>query len=284
MQLTFQHRKNITGFYCIIFYLLMLHKWYNGLLFSSIKPFLFKPGYDLLTWLIMKTGLHQVFINNQTACVLFDVIFYSLPAILYFILQKSVKASSFVAALMLVTNFVYALCFTLFPTHGFEGYIAWLLFPVLFMAINLKSFYYLLNGLRYFSLFYFASAGCWKVIEYGVFNFNQMSGVLLFQHKEYLVSSPNFWYTHFIYWLINHPAISYILFVAATAVELSFVIGFLTKKFDRIFIAAFILFLLFDVLIMRIHYWEAMPLLIPLFYSGYQLPTTNNASIIQNSI
>jgi hypothetical protein len=272
MQLTHQHRKNITAGYCIIFYILVLYKWHNGLLMYQVKPFLYSNKFDIFSWALMKTGIHQWLQNNPTGWIIFDVIFYSLPLILWLNFLRSIKASAIVAAIMLVVNMVYIQCFTLYPTNSIEGHIALLLFPFLFITINLKSFHYVLNALRYFTLFFFSSAGFWKIVEYGIFDLNQMSGILLYQHKEYLVSSPGYWYTEFVYWLINHPQISYLFYVTGTLLELSFAIGFFTKKYDKLLIAGFILFLLLDMLLMRINYWEVSPLLLTLFYSKYRLP------------
>jgi hypothetical protein len=173
---------------------------------------------------------------------------------------------------MLIVNWVYIQCYTLYPTSSIESYTAWLLFPLLFITTNIKSFYFFLHGLRYFFLFFFASAGVWKLVQLGAFNTEQMSGVLLFQHKEFLTSSHGSWYSTFIYWLINHSTASYLLYVAGIIIELFFIVGFLTRKYDRWLIAGFVLFLLFNAIIMRIHYWEVSPFLLTLVFSKYTLP------------
>jgi len=46
---------------------------------------------------------------------------------------------------------------------------------------------------------------------------------------------------------------------------LFFIIGFFTRRYDRLLIALFILFLLADQFIMRIGYYEVTPFLIPLW-------------------
>jgi hypothetical protein len=220
----------------------------------------------------MQTGLHQWLLGNPTAFLLFDVVFYSMPLIYLFASKFNYKAGSIVAIIMLIVNWIYIQCYTLYPTNSIESYTAWLLFPLLFITTNLKSFYFLLHGLRYFFLFFFASAGIWKLVQYGAFNTEQMSGVLLYQHKEYLTSSPGVWHSSFIYWLINNPFVGYFLYLLGTLIELVFLIGFFTRKYDRWLIICFILFLFFDVLIMRIHYWETLPFLLTLVYSKYTLP------------
>jgi hypothetical protein len=130
----------------------------------------------------------------------------------------------------------------------------------------------MMHGLRYFFLFFFASAGIWKLVQHGAFNSEQMSGILLYQHKEFLTSSPEKWYSYFIYWLINNQGTSYFLYLAGTVIELLFIFGFFTKKFDKWLIGGFLLFLCFNAVIMRIHYWEMTPFLLTLLFSRFSLP------------
>ncbi len=275
MPLNEQHRKQIIRAFCIVFYLLMLLKWKNGFLLYQLQPVLFNTRFDLFVWVFMKTGIHQWLLNNPSGWLAFDVAFYSMPLLYLLAWLKSIKLASAAAVLMLVVNYTYIECYTLYPANSIESYSPWLLFPFLFMVSNLRSFYFILHALRYFFLFFFVSAAVWKFVQGGIFNIDQMSGVLLFQHKEYLASSPGFWYTSFIYWLISYRYVSYFLYVAATLLELSFITGFFTKKYDRLLAAAFILFILADILFMRIPYWEVSPFLITFLFSKYSLPLGN---------
>jgi hypothetical protein len=274
MPLTERHRKQIIYAYCIIFYLLMLSKLLNGLFLFQVKPFLFNNRFDLFTWMIMKTGLHQWLLNNPYGWIVCDVFFYSMPLLYLFAYKTSTRSVSAAAVVMLVVNFIYIQCYTLYPTSSVEGFIAWLLFPFLLMCITLKNFYFILHALRYFFLFFITSAAVWKFVQGGIFNIEQMSGILLFQHKEYLASSPDSWYTSFIYWLVSRPYISYFLYLTATVLELSFITGFFTRKRDYFLVGASIVFLLTDSFLMRIPYWEITPFLITLVFSKYSFPSS----------
>ncbi len=278
MQLTQHHSKHIAVGYCIIFYVLAVFKCWNGLFLFQVKPHLYNTRFDFVTWLLMDTGIHQWLLNNPNGWMLFDTLFYITP--LFFICSffYKQKAAAIAAALMLVTNWIYIQCFTLYPTNSMESYTAWLLFPFLFMMTNMRSFYFVLHALRYFFLFFFMSAGIWKITQGAVFNVEQMSGVLLFQHAEYLTSSPGDWYSKFIYWVVQHPAIGHSIYIAGTILEVGFVIGFFTKKYDTFLLVGFALFLLFDILLMRIHYWEVSAFLLTLYYSKYTLPIIEKQS------
>jgi len=249
----------------------MLYKIWNGGLLYQIKPHMFNTRSDVFTWIVMNTGIPKWLLDNRTGWLALDIAFYCMPLLYWLAYRKSIRLSSIVAILMLLINWIYVQCYTLYPANSIEGFIPWLLFPLLFICISLRSFYYVLHALRYFFLYFFASAGIWKIVQGGMFNFDQMSGVLLYQHKEYL-SSASGSYADFLYWLINHQSVGYALYIAATALELMFIVGFFTRQYDKLLIGLFILFLVFDVLVMRIPYWEVTPFLIPLLFSRYAAP------------
>ncbi len=233
----------------------------------QLQPFFFYTRPDFITWLFMQTGVHNWPLNNSAGCMLFDVLFYSAP-LLFFILDKKLnRFASVVAIIMLIINWIYVQCYTLYPSNSIEGHIAWLLFPIVFIPKKEKTFQLLFEGLRYFFLFFFASAGIWKIAQGGLFHTDEMSGVLLYQHKELLTNSPGYWQSNFILYLIQHTFFSYFLYLSSALLELGFIAGFFTKKFDRYLIAAFIIFLLLDQLIMRITYYEVIPFILTLWFT-----------------
>jgi hypothetical protein len=249
----------------MLFYALLLYKLYNGMLLYQMQPSFFYTRQDVFTWVFMQTGLHQWLINNPTGCLLFDVLFYTAPAI-YLLHYRNNKSTAYLTAIyMLLINWLYVQCYTLYATNSIEGYLAWMLFPFLFMPKKQETFEVLFDGLRYFFLFFFASAGLWKLKQAGVFYPAEMTGILLYQHNQLLTNSPGYWQTNFIAWLIQHQYVAYALYIAATVIELSFIAGFFTKKYDKLLVLLFLLFLVTDYFVMRIPYFEVTPLLLTLY-------------------
>lgn len=215
----------------------------------------------------MQSGIHRGLLNNRGGWILFDILFYSTP-LLYLGTYKYVsKLASAVAVIMLLVNWFYVQCYTLYPSNSIEGHIAWLFFPIVFIPEDKKTFILLFDGLRYFFLFFFVSATVWKVAQGGLFSISQMSGILLYQHKELLTSSPGYWQSNFLLWLIQRPQLSYLLYLFAALLELSFIIGFFTRKYDRLLLVLLVIFLVMDHLIMRITYYEIAPLALTLMFS-----------------
>ncbi len=275
MQITNQHRQRFTIGFLIIFYVLAIYKLVNGLWLFQAAPYFFINRFDGTTWLLMQTGIHQWLLDNKNGWLLFDAAFYFMPVVWYFTFRNNEKAGTVIAIVWLVINWLYVQCYTLFPINSIEGHIGWLLMPLLFATTRLKSFYYVMHGLRYFFLFFFASAGIWKLRQGGFFYPEQMSGILLLQHANYLVSAPESLFTKFIYFLIRHEAIGYALYIAATLLELVFIIGFFTRRYDKWLIVGFALFLLMDRLVMRIPYFEVLPLVMTFYFSKYNEPNTD---------
>jgi hypothetical protein len=261
-------------YFLLLFYTLAFYRWLNGMLLYQMQPQIFNTRYDITTWIFMLPGIHRWALGNPVAWTIFDIFFYCIPIIWFAIWRKNERAGQLAGIAMLVINWMYVQYYCLYPTSSIEMHLSWLLLPILFSTRKLKSFYFILHGLRYFFLFFFASAAIWKFRQGGFFNLEQMSGVLLLQHKEFLVTAPNNWYTHFIYWLIQHQTLGYLLYAAATLLELIFVVGFFTKKFDKWLFAGFILFLIMDMLVMRIPYFDLLPLAFTLLFSGYKEPVS----------
>src|SRR6476620_7192578 len=141
----------------------MLYKWMNGLFLYQIQPAFFYTRKDLVTWLFMETGIHQWLLNNHGGWSLFDMLFYSQP-LLYLVTYKYVsKLASAVAVVMLLINWFYVQCYTLYPSNSIEGHIAWLFFPIVFIPEDKKTFILLFDGLRYFFIFFFSFPSIWKV-------------------------------------------------------------------------------------------------------------------------
>jgi hypothetical protein len=259
-----QFKYKFTIYYCIFFYLLMIYKWINGMFLYQFEPTIFLNRFDGFTWVFMLTGIHQSVLNNETAWALFDSWFYAMPLMYLLVYRYAPKWSVIAAAWMLIVNWVYVQCYTLYPTNSIEAHMAWLLFPIAFLVNGPKTFRLLTEGLRYFFLYFFVSAALWKIVNGAVFNPEQMSGVLLYQHADLLSNSVGYWQTELINWLIQHKTFGFLLYVFATVLELFFITGFFTRRFDNWLMIAFIVFLLFDHLVMRIPYYELLPYLITL--------------------
>jgi len=252
-------------YYVIIFYTLFFYKLYNGLLLCQMQPLFLFVRDDIFSYLFIQTHLPQWLLLHPQYYIVFDGAFYLVPLIFLYVIIWKRRALPVAASVMLLINWMYIQCYTLYPTNSVTLYIAWLIFPVVFLVKDQKLFYLLFQGIRYFFLYFFFSAAIWKIVNGGVFNPLQMSGILLDQHKEMLASTSHWWMKSLIAWLIANSTLSYALYVAVTCMELMFSIGFFTRKYDYLLAGIYIVFLLADHLIMRIPYYETLPFLLTIY-------------------
>jgi hypothetical protein len=271
----FSTRRKVGQAYLLIFYALGIWKWLDGGWLYQYDPFVFQTRMDGTSWLFMRSGFHQWLISHPGIYIWADLFFYTMPLLWYLVDSRWPGRSWLLGWLMLLVNWVYVQTFTLYPTNSIEGHFAWLMMPLLFLVRDKKGFSLVLSGLRYVFLFFFFSAGFWKIYLGGVFNPAQMSNILVLQHGHFLTQAPNTFFTRWTQWLIYHPTIGWVLYLLATLNELIFVVGFFTRRWDRWLLVLFLIFLFFDQLVMQIAYYEMIPMLIPLYFSSRDLKKTN---------
>ena len=262
-------KQTILNYYCLIFYALLIFKWCNHMLLYQQQPIFIYDTFDVVSWLFMQTGIHQWMLQTKHF-LFFDLLFYSAPLLLFFTAHKKPKLTSIAAVYVLLVNWIYLQCYFLYPISSYTIFIVWLIFPSIFIARKHETFLLLFEGARYFFLYFFLSAGIWKIANGSIFNPDQLSAILLDQHKEMLTNSTDYWLSHFYQFIINHKHVFLILmYLTVTLMELSFIIGFFTKRFDGVLIIIYFVFLFADYFIMRIPYFETLPFVLTLYsYPG----------------
>ena len=245
---------------------------FNGLLFTQLKPVFFLNRLDLSLNLLFLTDIQHALINSNLLRLFFDVSYYVLPLLLLVACITNNRAQYLLAIVIVFFNLSYSLLLSSLSMLSMEGFVGWILVPLIFIPRSGKGFYYTLHCIRYIFLLNFFSAGFWKIRGGGFFNIEEMSAILLRQHAPYITELPGDWFTRCVYWLANHNTISYAFYCVATIAELLFVIGFFTKKYDKLLIAAFILFVVFNFALMRINYFAWSAFLGCLWFSKYAEP------------
>jgi hypothetical protein len=170
----------------------------------------------------------------------------------------------------------YAYVFSIFTFVSIEVFTAWMFVPLVFASSNIRTNYYLLHIVRILFLLIFFSTALWKVRAGGVFNAEQLSAILLRQHASLLLSDASSWFSQLVLFLIGNKALSYTIYLLAFLLEFIFVIGLFTRRYDRLLIVSFVLFLVFDYLLMEINYFPWTPFLGCLIFSRLEEPGSNS--------
>ena len=203
----------------------------------------------------MLSNLQHLLLKSFWLRVAFDGAFFILPVLLVAAVVYDFSIKKIIAYITIAFTIVYAIFFSSISYVSMQGYMSWILMPVVLSATSVKRFYYYLHLVRIIFITMFVAAAFWKIASGAVFNVEQMSGILLKQHAVYLVSNPEDWFTRFVYFLAAHTILAFSFYLAGTLVELAFVIGLFTRKYDRLLMAALLAFLFADYFLMQIYYF-----------------------------
>jgi hypothetical protein len=271
MHLNSKHKKQFVLFYLVCFLLNFCWLFYNNLLLAQKQPLFFINYLDVTRNIFMLTGLHKSIMSSNTVCVLLDLLYLLLPCLLTYIIYFEKSGYKSIAITASVYTLFYAIFFTLFSYLHVDYFIACIFIPLLFFAKSDEGFYYGLHSLRIVFVLMFLSSGLWKIRTGAIFNMEEMSGILLQQHKQFLWNNPNTILSKALYFLIENKASSYVFYLLGAIAELIFAIGLFTKKYDKQLAVVFILFLIMDLWLMQINYFNWFIFVGLLYFSKYRL-------------
>lgn len=255
MLLSEKHIKQFACFYLLCFLLNFGWFWWNGLLFSSLDPVFFFNSLDFTRNILMLSNLQHALLNNRWLRVTFDVIYLLLPLILTLAVLLNFKIKKGIAFITIGFTIVYAIFFSSVSYISMQGYMSWILIPLILSSTTIQGFYYYLHVVRIIFILMFVAAAVQKLYSGAIFNTDQMSGILLKQHAVYLVSNAEDWFTKFIYFLVQHKITAFAFYIMGTLAELILVIGLFTRRYDRILLVVFCAFLFADYFLMQIYYF-----------------------------
>lgn len=263
----------------MVFYLgcfLVLYAWfaYHGLLFYCIKPVFFLNKLDVTHNIFMLSNLQHMLMKNTWLQLFFDACFIILPLLLTYSCVKEYKWRSFIAVITGLFTIVYCSFLSTMSFVSVENYLAWMFVPFIFYPRSVKGFYFTMHMVRLLFAIFFFSAALWKLRTGAVFNLEEMSAILFRQHASYLTIGISNWYNNLMQFLISNPGFSYYFYLFAVVAEFVFIAAFFTRRFDKYLIISFLLFAVFDYLLMNINYFTWLPFMGCFYFSRFML---NNA-------
>jgi hypothetical protein len=200
----------------------------SGVSFSFLHndPF-FSIGVDPVYWLFYGIGIPQAIVTQQWMAIAADIMIFLLLALL--IKNPSNNKIAFTLMLMLLLFYV---TLTGYHTHrNYQAGFFLVLVPFIFKPEKSRQMAY--EAARYFLLFFYTSSAVLKLFSSSLYDGGHFSHVLTQQFVPYFLEGNTGWRTDLNLYLVNHPGIAQVLFVAGFIVELVTVIGFFTKRFDR---------------------------------------------------
>lgn len=256
-----KEQEQITKMVSLFLLVVWLWRWWQGLLLYQLQaaPFVSVEA-DNSFWLFHASLIPFLAIHS-VAGLFFDFIWLFAAGWLTFR-----QYSKWVGLALAAVFWSYFFIYNSVATHHEHTLVGLLFFTVLINIRQAENFVFCFVGLRYYAVFAMFSAGFWKLWRGSLFLPNQMSEILKRQHLEYLINYPDAVYSDFIIFLIQNPSISNWLWYAGWALELFFVVGFFTRKWDKILIFLFLAFFVMDYFLMNLCFIEFC-IFVLVFYS-----------------
>lgn len=267
-----KHIRQYALFYLLCF--LLNYAWFyvNGLTFSSLDPVFFTNRLDITRNVLMLTGIQHRLLSSETLRMTFDLGYLFSPLVLVFVIFKEGPGRTLVALAASAIALVYGVFFSSMSYISTEGYMSWILMPMVFASRRIKTSYLLLHCIRLIFILMMASTAWWKIRTGSLYNPDQMAGILLHQHSAYLVTGKQDWFTNLVYYLVQHRSLAFGIYLLAVLIEALFAIGLFTRKFDKQLLFLFCLFLVFDFFIMRINYSGWIVFTGCFYFSRFSMP------------
>lgn len=243
--------------------------WY-GLSMFQVAPVYLINRPDITGNLLWTIGLYKPLLHSEVFRLCLDVTFFLLPFFVVLSVRRRWRIRAVLALFTSLFAMAYAYMLSATTFLSIEVFTAQIFFPLVFTALSIRGIYYRLHMVRIVFILLFFTTALWKIRAGGVFNMEQMSGILLRQHTSILLEPQQSWFTTMLTHLIDQKGVSYSLYFFTVILEFIFAVGFFTTRFDRILIALFCLFIGFDYVLMEINYFSWLPFMGCLYYS--QLP------------
>jgi len=229
-----------------------------GLIQLQSPPFL-ELSADRIFWLLNSSGILQALLHYAPLSLSIDSLLLLLPLIsLRYPLQRAFSWA-YLPAISL-----YLIAYNASATHHEHSLIGLVAIAFLLCFKDSLRFSIVLSALRYYTCFIMASAALWKIGRGSLWQEGQITNILKLQHSKILTQAPDSLCGQWITFLLENPTVSDSLWWVATLLELIFLVGFFTRRFDALLFWAFWLFVACDYFIMGLHFWE-LGILTPLF-------------------
>jgi hypothetical protein len=191
---------------------------------------------DPLLWGAYFSKLPQFILSIKLYTIIFN-----LTIVLFFVLLFLYPLNNLFGAILFLLMLLFYFIFTGHLGHrNYQCGYVFILLPFLFRKITNRQIMY--ECCRYFLLFFYVSAALFKLKMGSIFDLNHMSIMVSDQFTPYFLEHNYSMRTDFNLFLVGHHTIAYILYVGAFLLELSAVIGFFTKKYDKYLAIIMLLF------------------------------------------
>ncbi|MCC6817607.1 MAG: hypothetical protein IT245_01770 [Bacteroidia bacterium] len=237
--------------------LALLYFWYSGMMLHHVwdSPFQYK-GADLTYWFLHSLRVDKLLTSNQFIAQVFSFVLIS-----FFVLASLFPKKRSLAIVSGILLLFYQVIFNMklgYHTHHLFGF-QFALLPFYFKESLFKPSLGLAKVLCCLSYFF---AGFFKLYQGAWLSFDSFSHVLSNQHAAYLYFNPTGIRSLVVHYMISHPSIGFMFFISAMIVQLSFIVGVFSNKWNKYLAVFIVLFHVMDWFLMNLGVFMGMTLLV----------------------
>ncbi len=237
--------------------LIWVYRYFSHTLIHQLgEPILKSVEADNVYWLLHLCKIPDFFIQKNVA-LCFD--FGLLLGMLVNLIWVKDRGITFIIWVLWMLYFIVFHSYFMHHGHSLIG----LLFVMVPFVLPERYFYEAMRGVRYYALFIYVSAGLWKLFRGDFFSLAYFSDVLQKQNIEILLQHPEHFQSKFIAGLLDYMAVTYFMWMILMLVQISFVVGFFTEKYDKKLMLVSFLFPVISCFLMNINFFEFFILWIP---------------------
>jgi hypothetical protein len=229
----------------------LVYRFWGNTLFSNLaEPVLVYPSIDNIFWLFHWLNIPAFITQHQLIATVFDLLLFFFPILFI----KAPNKWFAIAYTILIT--VYNIVFATYSAHHFHSLMGLIIISTTFWTADEARHQRLWEAARYYFLFVMASAALWKICRGSAFQPDQMVNILKAQHAQYFAEHGSTGLGAFYHYLIQNTAIAQGIYWLAIVLELAFLVGFFTKKFDKLLLLFFFAFITTNYFVMGIFSFE----------------------------
>ena len=251
---SFEREFQIKAYFVfgVAMYICFYHLISNAMLAQMQQPpFIFSETEFVYKW-YLATGVPQFITAHGILASVFDISL--LVSTVGFLLSKK----RIFAILFTFAALNYFLTYNMVTGHHYHGLVGLLVISMPFWFKSEQRFNFSWEAVRYYLLYIFSSAALWKIMRGSVFYHNQLSDILKAQQIDLLLQNPDNYKAHIAQYLIAHSDLTHALLIATVILQLVFIVGFFTRKFDMVLFALSIAFVIANYFVMGIVSFELL--------------------------
>jgi hypothetical protein len=247
------------------FFILLLYRYNSStfLIFQYGQP-MKGPGVDWAFWFSLCSGFPHFIIQHYWACVLVDLAVVLFSIACFF----SAKYRSIFCIGLTIFFFTQRITLETYSCSHSKSDSALFIALLPFCFKKEQTFNVVSEFSRYFLLYILTASAFYKFHNGALLDPTNFAITLVNQHSDLATLNPQHISYKMASFLMTKPILAAFSYIVLFLVQAVFIVGFLTRKFDKFLFVLLFLFALMTYLIMRIYNFDIMVLGCYLLFIG----------------